>query len=113
MMTSGRALSIADEHAGRGGDPLGRVLDRQRVGAGGRRDAARVEHHAQQVHRLLEIGVAQIERPDDFFFVLAPLGRRVGDDQDRARRGDAVERARRVGDGVQRVLERGVAEIDA
>ena len=46
MITSGRALSIAAMHAAGGGDPLGRVLDRQRVGRGGRRDAPRVEHHA-------------------------------------------------------------------
>ena len=112
MMTSGRALSIAEMHARRRGDALGRVLDRERVGGGRRRDAPRVEHDAQQVHRFLEVGVAQVERPDDFFFVLAALGRRVGNDDDRLRRGDAEERARRAGDRVERVVERGVAQVD-
>ena len=112
MITSGRALSIAESDARRRGDALGRVLDRQRVGGGGRRDPPRVEHHAQQIHRLLEIGVAQVERADDLFLVLAPLGRRVGDDDDGLRRGDPEEGARRAGDRAERVLERGVAQVD-
>ena len=108
----GPRLVDGGDHARGGGDALGRVLDRQRVGGGRRRDAPRVEHHAQQIHRLLEIGVAQIERPDDLFLVLAALGRRVRDDDDRLRRGDAEERARRAGDRGERVVERRVAQID-
>ena len=62
---------------------------------GDRRDAPGVDDDAQQVDRFLEVGVAQVERADDLFLVLAPLGRRVGDDGDRARRRDALEVARR------------------
>ena len=71
-----------------------------------------VDDDAQQVDRFLEVGVAQIERADDLFLVFAALGRRVRDDRDRARRGDAVERARCGRDRRQRVVERGVAQID-
>ncbi len=78
----------------RRGDPLGRVLDRDRVGRGDRRDLPDVDDDAEQVDDFLDVGVAQVERADDRLFVLAALGRRVGDDRDRARRGDAVERAR-------------------
>ena len=42
---------------------------------------ARVDDDAQQVDRFLEVGVAQVERADDLLLVLAPLGRRVGDDR--------------------------------
>ena len=80
-----RLVDRGEDARGRG-DPLRRVLDRQRVGGGGRRDPPRVEHHAQQIHRFLQVGVAQVERPDDFFLVLAALGRRVGDDHDGLRR---------------------------
>ena len=85
MITSGRALSMAastrDAAAIRSGVSL-IVIALVAVVGEMRRG---VEHDPQQVHRFLEIGVAQIERPDDFFFVLAALGRRVGNDQDRLR----------------------------
>jgi hypothetical protein len=42
--------------------------------------AAAGHHDPQQVHRFLEVGVAQEERAHDLFLVLAALGRRVGDD---------------------------------
>ena len=44
--------------------------------------------------------------------VLAPLGRRVGNDRDRPGGADAVEIARTGGDALQRLLERAVREID-
>ena len=113
MITSGRALSIAESTRAAAAMRSGVSLIVSALVRGRRRDAPRVEHQAQQVHRLLEIGVAQVERADDFFFVLAALGRRVGNDEDGLRRGDAEERARRAGDGAQRVLERGVAQVDA
>ena len=65
MITSGRALSIADDQSRRRGDALRRVLDRDRVGRGDRRDLPDVDHDAQQVDILLDVRVAQVERPDD------------------------------------------------
>ena len=62
------------DDASRRGDALGRVLDRQRVGGGQRRDPARVDHDAEQVDRFLQVRVAQIESADDLFLVLAALG---------------------------------------
>ncbi len=81
--------------------------------AGGRRDAAGVDDDPQQVDRLLEIGVAQIERLDDLFLVLAALGRRVGNDGDGPRapvtrkKVCVLRRDRRQG-----LFEGRVAEID-
>ena len=60
----------------------------------------------------LDVGVAQVERADDGLFVLAPLGRRVRDDRDRSRSGDAVERAGARGQRRERIRERDVAQID-
>ena len=100
------------EHARRRGDALRRVLDRERVGGRRRRDAPRVEDHAQQIHRFLEVRVAQVERAHDFFFILAALGRRIRDDDDGFRRGHAKEGARRPGDGTERVVERGIPQVD-
>ena len=83
----GPRLVDGRDHAGGGGDAFRRVFDRHRVGG---RDVGEMRRASstmpQQVHRFLQVGVAQIERPDHFFFVLAPLGRRVGDDQDRVLR---------------------------
>ncbi len=45
--------------------------------------------------------------PDDFVRVLAPLGRRVGNDEDRVGRGDFVERAGACRDGVERLFDGG------
>ena len=78
-----------------------------------RRDAARVDDDAQQIDGFLQVGVAQIERPDDLFLVLAALRRRVGNDGDRARRGHAVEVARGRGHRLSAVFERAVAQVDA
>jgi hypothetical protein len=61
-------------------------------------DPARVDHNAQQVHRFLQIGIAQEKRPDDVFLVLAALCRSVGNDRDGARRGHAIESLRARGD---------------
>ena len=99
-----RLVDRRNQAAGRG-DALGRVLDRDRVGRRDRRQPPGVDDDAQQVERFLEVGVAQVERPDDLFLVLAPLGRRVGNDGDRALRRDAVEVARRRRQRLQRVLE--------
>ena len=62
--------------------------------------------------RFLEIRVAQVERADDLFLVLAPLGRRVGDDRDRALRGDAVEVARRAESDSSASSSVRVAQVD-
>ena len=99
-----RLVDGADDAAG-GGDPLGRVLDRDRVGCGHLRDPARIDHDAEDVDRFLEIGVAQIERADDFVLVLAPLGRRVGNDGDRPLTVRPPEVARGAGDRRQRFGE--------
>ena len=94
MTTSGRALSIAASTRDAAAIPLGRVLHRERVRPGDGSDLAGVDDDAQQIDRFLEIGVAQIKRPDDFF-VLAAFRRCVGNDRDRARRGHAIEVAGR------------------
>ena len=93
-------------------DALRRILNRDRIGRRGRRDAARVEDQPHQVHRFLQVGVAQVKRPHDLFLVFTALGRRIRYHGDRARRRDAKEAARRAGHGVERVLERRVAEVD-
>ena len=75
MTTSGRGLvDRGDQAAGRG-HARGRVLDRDRVGRGDRREPARVDDDAQQVDGFLQVGVAERERADDLFLVLLPLGR--------------------------------------
>ena len=91
---------------------LGRVLDDDGVGGRQEGQTAGVEHQPEHVHRLFGIGVAQVERPDDLFLVLAALRRCVGNDDDRLRRVDAEERPRRARDGVQCVVERGVPQVD-
>ena len=60
----------------------------------------------------LDVGVAQVERPDDRFLVLAALGGGVGDDRDGARGGDPVERVRARGHRRERVLQRRLAQVD-
>ncbi len=77
-----RLVDRADD-AARGGDPFGRVLDRDGVGGGDRGDPARIDDDAEDVDGFLEVGVAQIEDSHDLVLVLAPLGRRVGNDRDR------------------------------
>ena len=74
---------------------LGCVLDRQRICRGNRGEPPVVDHDAEQIERLLDVGVAQVERPDDLVLVLRPLGGRIGDDGDGSLRGDAVKVARR------------------
>ena len=94
MITSGRALSIAEMI-------LPAALMRSGVSRmvialvrGQRRDAARVDDDAEDVDRFLEVGVAQIEGAVDLFLVLAPLRLRVGHDDDAAVAGGAPEVAR-------------------
>ena len=107
-----RLVDRRDDAAGRG-DAFGRVLDRERVGAGHARHAARVDDDAQEIDRLLQLGVAQIERPDDLLLVLAALGRRVRDDRDRARRRHAEERSRSSASPTPSASsKRGVAQLD-
>ena len=106
-----RLVDHADETAG-GLDALCRVGDRDGVGALHAADSARVDHDAQQIHRLFEVGVAEIERPDDVFLVLAPLGGRVGNDRDRARRRHAIEVLRARRNRLQRLVERLIANLD-
>jgi len=79
----------------RGGDALRRVLQRDRVDRRGLRDLPDVDDDAQEVDDFLDLGVAQIERLDDLLFVLPAFGGRVGNDRDRARGGDALERMSR------------------
>ena len=97
----------------RGGHALGCVADRDRVGGRDRRDLPDVDDDAEQVDRFLEVGVAEEDRPDDQFLVLAALRRRVGDDGDRLRSGDAVEGARARRQRRERVTERRIPQIDA
>ena len=73
------------------GDAFGRVFDGQRIGRGDRRQSAVVDHDAEQVERLLDVGIAQIERPNDLVLVLRALGRSIRDDGDRSLRGDPVK----------------------
>ena len=80
--------------------------------AGDGRHAPQVDHDPQQVHRFLQVGVAEEERADDLFLVLAALGRRVGHDGDGALRGDAVEVAGGRRHRLQRRFERAVAQVD-
>ena len=101
-----------DDLAG-GRDPFRRVLDHDRVGRRDRRHAPGVDHDAEQVHRLLEIGIAEEEGAHDLLLVFLPLGRRVRNHRDRALGGDAVEVACRRRDGLQRLFERRVPEVDA
>ena len=68
----------------RRGDVLGRVLERDGVDRGHPGDLPDVDDDAQQVDHFLEIGVTQVERPDDRLFIFPALGGRVGDDGDRA-----------------------------
>ena len=106
-----RLVDRGNQLAG-GSHARGRVLDGDRVGGRHRREPARVDDDAQQVDRFLQVGVAEREGADDLFLVLLSLGRRVGDDGDEAWAGHAVEAARRRRQRLQRVLERGLAQID-
>ena len=89
-----------------------RVVDGERVGAGQRGHPPRAEHDAQEVDRLLQVGVGQEERLHHLLLVVAPLVRRVGQDHDHARVQDAVEGVADAGDRVQGLLEADVAQID-
>ncbi len=111
ITTSGPRLVHGRDDARRGVQPIRRVLDRDGVRARHTGDAPQVDDDAEQVDRFLEIRVAQVERADDLVLVLAALGRRVGDDGDRARRGHLVEVVRARCDRRQRVLERRVAQL--
>ncbi len=103
MTTSGRALSMASMSR-----PAAAMRSRVSftamtlVAAGATRRASIDD--AQDVDRFLDVGVAQEERLDDLFLVLAALGWRVGNHGDRARAGDAIEIARGVRHRLQRAL---------
>ena len=113
IITSGRALSIGGDQLGGRRDPLRRVLDRNRVGRGDRRHLADVDDDAQQIDRFLEVGVAEIERPHDRLFVLAPLGGSVGNDGERPGSRHAVEGVGGRGQRRHRVCQRRIAQVDA
>ena len=82
MITSGRALSIAvmilPAAVMRSGVSLIVIALVAVIAA----MPARIDDDAEHVDRFLEIGVAQVERADDLFFVLAPLRGGVGHDGD-------------------------------
>ena len=107
----GPGLVDRRNQARRSGDVLGRVLERDRVDRGHARDLPHVDDDAQQIDDFLHIGVAEIQGLDDRLFVLATLGRRVGNDGDRALRADPVEGSRAGGDRRQRVGERHLAQV--
>ncbi len=112
MTTSGRALSMAAISLPRRGHALGRVLDGDGVGGRGGRHAPHIDDDPQQVHRFLQVGVAQEEGADDLLLVLAALGRRVGHDGDGALGRDPVEVAGGRRHRLQRRFERAVAQVD-
>ncbi|MCA1584745.1 MAG: hypothetical protein LC791_08230, partial [Acidobacteria bacterium] len=87
-----RLVDGADNTTGRR-DPLRRVLDGDGVGRRQCGEAPGIDDDAQDVDRLLEIGIAQVERPHQLVFVLAPLGWCIGHDDDCAGRGHFPEAA--------------------
>ena len=100
------------DDAARRGHPLGCVLDGDGVGGCHRRQTPRVDDDPEDVDGLFQIGIAQVERANDFFFVLSPLGLRVRNDGDRLWRRHLPETACRAGHRGQRLTEWGVPEID-
>ena len=86
MTTSGRALSIAAIRRAAAAMRSGVSLSEMALVAVIGRDLADVDDDAQQVDDFLHVRVAQVERLNDRFLVLAALGWRVGDDGDRALR---------------------------
>ena len=112
MTTSGRALSIAairrPAAAMRSGVSL---IEIALVAVIGEICRTSTTMRSRSID-FLDVGVAQVERADDRLFVLAALGGRVGNDRDRARRGDAVERVGARGERRQRVRKRRVAQVD-
>ena len=89
---------------------FGRVADEDRVDAGHRRNAADVAHGTQHVHCFLEVCVANVEDPFGLFRVVAPLGWRVGNDDDRAGARDLIEGACALRDRVEGLSHRQVAQ---
>ena len=89
-----RFVDRGDQRRGRC-HALRRVLDRDSVGRRDGGEAPAVDHNPEEVERLLYVGVAEIERADDLFFVFGSFGRRVRNDRYGALRCHAIEVARR------------------
>ena len=113
ITTSGRALSIAWMMRPAAATRSGVSLMVMALVAATRRQPAGIDDDAQDVDGLLQIGVAEEERADDLLLVLAALGGGVGNHRHGARRGDPPEMPGARRQRRERLVDRGVAKIDA
>ena len=89
------------------------VVDGERIAAGQGGHAPRAQGDAQDVHHLLEISAREVEGLHDLVFVVAPLGRSVGNHLNEFRVDHPDESAAGHRQGLERLLEGRILEFES